>query len=89
MSCWAPRRVWLILVAATFVSLLLSTDAVAGSWREIASCCVLAVALWKVRLVGMAFMDLRDAPTALRRLFEGYTVVIGLVLTGLYLAGSG
>lgn len=48
---------------------------------------MLVVALVKVRLVGLYFMELRSAPVALRGLFEGWIVVTGSVLIGLYLSG--
>lgn len=41
---------------------------------------IVGIALVKVRLIGIHFMDLRAAPPPLRLLFEGYTVALFLVL---------
>lgn len=78
--------VWVVLVGATIVSWILGTDH-GGAGHRTASLLVILVAFVKLRLVGLHFMELRDAPPALRGIFEGYCVVVcGLVL-GLYLAG--
>jgi hypothetical protein len=46
---------------------------------------IFVVAFVKVRFVGLYFMELRQAPVILRSLFEGWCVVVCLLLAGLYL----
>ncbi|WP_294009930.1 cytochrome C oxidase subunit IV family protein [Streptomyces sp.] len=45
----------------------------------------MAIALIKVRLVGLHFMELRNAPAALRGAFEAYVAATGATLLALYL----
>jgi hypothetical protein len=45
------------------------------------------VAAIKVRLIGLDFKELRSAPMPLRIAFESYCLVLGAVLSGLYLSG--
>jgi len=77
--------VWLALIGATAVAALLGTEGGTTSHRA-ASIGILAVAFTKVRLVGLYFMELRDAPVALRLIFEGYCAVVFVTVLGLYLA---
>ena len=72
---------WLILVAATLVSWLVGAEHGTGSLVAVV---VLAIAAVKIRLVGLDFMELRHAPTALRVAFESYCVALWAVLAGLY-----
>jgi Prokaryotic Cytochrome C oxidase subunit IV len=77
--------IWLILVAATTVSWLLGTDHGLGNQgHRPASTVIFLVALFKVRLVGLYFMGLRDAPPVLRGLFEGYCLAVCALLIGFY-----
>jgi hypothetical protein len=46
---------------------------------------IIAVAVFKLRLVGIYFMELREAPLPLRGIFEGYCVVLLGLLVGMYL----
>lgn len=75
---------WLVLVAATLVSFALGADHGTGSVMVVV---VLAIAAIKVRLVGLDFMELRNAPVLLRVAFEGYCVALWAMLSGLYLFG--
>jgi hypothetical protein len=43
------------------------------------------VAVFKVRLAGLYFMELRDGPRSLRGLFERYCAVLAVVLNGMLL----
>lgn len=72
---------WLILVAATLASFALGADHGTGALVAIA---VLAIAAFKVRLVGLDFMELRHAPIPLRAAFEVYCVALWALLSGLY-----
>jgi hypothetical protein len=78
--------VWLLLVVATLLSWYLGDGHGA---REVATVGVLVVAFAKVYLVGRYFMELRDAPRALRYGFAGWCAVMCVVLSTLYLAGGG
>ncbi|MFE2419834.1 cytochrome C oxidase subunit IV family protein [Streptomyces hokutonensis] len=70
------------LVLATLSSWLLGIE---GSTSTAIGCAVVAIALIKVRLVGLHFMELRNAPAALRVAFEIYVAVTGTTLLTLYL----
>jgi hypothetical protein len=73
---------WLVLIAATLLSYALGAEHDPGSVTVVA---VLGIAAFKIRLVGLDFMELRSAPIPLRVAFEGYCVVLWGVLSGLYL----
>ena len=79
---------WLALTSLTVVSWVLGTQhGLGGGGHVPASLLIFVVAIFKVRLVGLYFMELRDAPLALRAIFEGYCVVLLGVLVGMYLLG--
>ncbi|WP_183518218.1 cytochrome C oxidase subunit IV family protein [Mycolicibacterium sp. BK634] len=73
---------WLILVVLTLASFVLGADHGTGSLIAVG---VLAIAAFKVRLVGLDFMELRHAPIPLRAIFEVYCVALWALLSGLYL----
>lgn len=75
--------VWAVLVAATAISWFVGDDHGVGT-GDAAAWAVIAIAFAKVWLVGMHFMELRHAPRLLRRLFEGWVVVVPVVLAVLY-----
>ena len=74
--------VWLALVAVTIVSWAVGADHEVGSGIAVV---VLALAVIKVRFVGLDFMELRNAPLPLRAAFEAYCVILWMVLGGMYL----
>jgi hypothetical protein len=74
--------VWLALVAVTIVSWAVGADHEVGSGVGVV---VLALALIKVRFVGLDFMELRTAPLFLRGIFEAYCIILWMVLAGMYL----
>lgn len=79
--------VWAILIAATCSSWWLGSEhGSASTSYATASVVILAVACIKMRLVGLYFMELKDAPFALRALFEGYVVGVWGLMVGLYWA---
>jgi hypothetical protein len=80
--------VWLLLIVATLVSWQLGADHGLGSDDDhtASSIFVIVIAIAKVRLVGLYFMELRCAPTVLRALFEAYCAVVGALVVGMYLA---
>jgi hypothetical protein len=56
----------------------------AGDDHSSSSVAICVVAVFKVRLVGMYFMELRHAPLALRGMFEGYCLALLGLLIGMY-----
>jgi caa(3)-type oxidase subunit IV len=84
----AARRVtlvWLALLALTFASFVVGVEQGAGV-ASAAAVVIIGVALFKVRLIGIHFMDLRVAPRPLRLIFEGYVLVVFIVLVVIDLA---
>lgn len=82
LFCARSTVVWLGLVIATLVSFTIGFDHGIGSGVAL---WVLALALIKVRYVGLDFMELREAPLILRGIFETYCLALWLVLAGMYL----
>lgn len=76
--------VWFVLIAATLLSFFLGTGHGIDS-HQVASIAILLVAFVKVLLVGMYFMELREAPNALRGLFLGYCLVVFALTSALFL----
>jgi len=76
--------VWVVLIVATAATWTLGTNHGFGN-HTLASVVILLIAFIKVRLVGLYFMELRDAPAALRGLFEGYCVVACTIVIGVFL----
>jgi Prokaryotic Cytochrome C oxidase subunit IV len=78
--------VWALLTGLTVISWLLGTqNGLGGADHVPASLAIIAVAIFKIRLVGLYFMELREAPWALRGAFEGYCVLLLGLLCGMYL----
>lgn len=77
--------VWFVLIGATLVSWHLGADHGIQNHR-VATVLILLVAFIKVRFVGLYFMELRNAPIRLRRIFETHCVIVCSVVEGLYLA---
>ncbi len=76
--------IWLVLILATTTSWVLGTEHAITN-HTFASVVILIIAFVKVRLVGLYFMELRDAPTILRGLFEAYCLIVGAVVIGVFL----
>lgn len=74
--------IWAALVVLTIISWQVGTH---GSDHERATVIVLALAFIKIRLIGLDFMELRDAPIGLRLSFEIYVIAIGALLIAMYL----
>jgi hypothetical protein len=70
--------IWFALIIATAVSWALGAHHGVGA--TLASVAVILVAGFKARCIGLYFMELREAPTMLRGIFEAY---VGIVTTGL------
>jgi hypothetical protein len=75
--------VWAALVVFTVISFLLGGEHLIDN-KTLAAVIVVGIAAFKVRLVGLHFMELKGAPIALRGVFEGYCVVLFVALMGIY-----
>lgn len=74
--------IWLVLLAATAASWRLGVHGVAGI-DEVSGgvgALVIAIAMVKVRLVAMHFMEVRHAPRLLRVILEVYCAAVLAVL---------
>jgi hypothetical protein len=78
--------VWLLLLVVTLCSW---ESAVMAGGRHIAATLVLLLAFFKVRLVGLEFMELRSAPPPLHIAFEVWVVGVCVMLLGLYWQATG
>ena len=78
--------VWLLLIAATLLTWSLGTDHGLGLSQLLPTAVViLLIAIVKVRFIGLYFMELREAPPALRAVFEIYCAAVFLTLSAMYL----
>jgi heme/copper-type cytochrome/quinol oxidase subunit 4 len=75
--------VWVMLIAATFVSWFLGADHGIRD-HHVATAVILLVAFVKVRFVGLYFMELRDAPRRLRTLFEVHCATVCATMLTVY-----
>lgn len=75
--------VWGLLVAATLLSFWLGADHGISS-DNTRTIVIIVVAFIKLRLIGLYFMELREAPTKLRSAFEGYCLAACATLIGFY-----
>ena len=82
----AQLTTWLVLITATALTAVLGLEQ-ASSEAAVAGVALLVIGFVKLRLVGIHFMELGNAPVPLRLLFEGYVVVVFTVLVVLYLVG--
>lgn len=84
-----PRRavvVWAVLVVITGVTFWLGADhPLAAVSVRLGSALAIVLAFVKVWFVGMDFMEIRHAPTALKVVFHIWLAVIGGGLLALYL----
>lgn len=84
--------VWIILSAATAASWTLGNTSVAFADTSALAwdtSLILLLALVKVRLVLMHFMEVRHAPSGLRLLCEAWLAGLGCLLIGLHLRSLG
>ena len=82
LALFATRKaaLWLVLVALTILSLEFFLGIAAGENRRVASTAVIVIAFVKVRIVGLDYMELRNAPLPLRILFEAWAGVLMLLI---------
>ncbi len=79
--------VWLLLMLATGLSWQVGTDPSGDiidnpAWMAVT---VLLVAMFKIRLVLLHFMEVRQAPQALRLVCEAWVMLVSVSLIGMYL----
>lgn len=77
--------VWMALVAATVLTAVVGIEQHGDSTSV--GLLLLAIAFVKIRLVALHFMEIREAPVALRVLVEGYVAVTFVALVAIYLLG--
>jgi hypothetical protein len=94
VSTTSNRRlliVWAILASMTLVYVWLdhSVDQ-SGTLKAstVVTVSVIVIALIKVRIIFREFMEVRHAPVLLRRLTDGWVVLIGVCLLTSYFVGS-
>jgi hypothetical protein len=75
--------VWMLLVAATVLTAVLGLEQHGGSTTV--GLVLLAIAFVKIRLVALHFMEVREAPLALRLLVEAYVGGTLVTLVAIYL----
>lgn len=80
----SATNIWVVLMLATCVSWWLAHGGGPVPGHVAASMVIVVVAFAKIRLIGLYFMELRDAPVALRALFEAYVAVVGGGVIGMY-----
>ena len=68
-----------MLIALTFASFLVGIEQSVDA-ANAAAVAIVGLALFKVRLIGIHFMDLRVAPLPLRLIFEGYVLAVFVAL---------
>jgi heme/copper-type cytochrome/quinol oxidase subunit 4 len=75
-------NVWLVMMALTVVTTWgLSNDVFSPA---VAVAGIFLIAALKVRFVMLDFMELRDAPTPARIVFQGWIVVVIAVILGFW-----
>lgn len=67
--------VWVLLLVLTFGSFVVGIEQTEG-FASIGAVVIIGIALFKVRLIGLHFMDVRAAPLLLHAVFEGYLLVV-------------
>jgi hypothetical protein len=83
--------VWAILTSMTLVYVCLDHSVDQNGTLKastVVTVSVIMIALIKVRIIFREFMEVRHAPTLLRRLTDGWVVLIGICLLGSYFVGS-
>jgi len=81
--------VWLILSAITLVYLWVGSVDPARTLRPsaVVTSSAIVLALIKVRVIFREFMETRHAPVLLRRLTDGWVLLIAVCLLGSYFVG--
>ncbi|OBF04252.1 hypothetical protein A5730_19795 [Mycobacterium sp. ACS4054] len=80
--------VWLILASLTLTYLWIDRSA-GGSLRSsaVVTSSVIVIALVKVRIIFLEFMEVRNAPVLLCRLTDAWVAVMAAAMLGCYFVG--
>jgi predicted membrane channel-forming protein YqfA (hemolysin III family) len=78
-----PIHIWLILIAASLLSWLLTEDTQAAKWGATG---VILIAALKVNLVVAHFMELKWQPAPYRFVLLGWILLVTSIIIGGYLA---
>jgi hypothetical protein len=93
MSITSSKRLliaWAILTTMTLLYVWLDHSADRHGTLEpstVVTVSAIVIALIKVRIIFREFMEVRHAPTLLRRLTDGWVVLIGVCLLTTYFVG--
>lgn len=79
--------IWLLLVVATALSLGMG-HGVGTSDVRIASVAIIVITFVKVRFVVFEFMEIRDAPTWMQRVGDGWVVLVAGLLIARFLIAA-
>lgn len=79
----SPLVVWLLLVGATAAAYLTQLDAAHG-FPRVAGSIVLLLAFAKAWLIGMRYMELKQAPAVLRLAYQSWVIAVGGALIILF-----
>jgi hypothetical protein len=74
-----------MVLFATAISFSVSHDSSIGIWAGITT---LVIAYFKARFVMLDFMELRHAPSSWRLAFEGWFLMVSIVLITVYAMGE-
>jgi hypothetical protein len=83
--------VWAILTAMTLVYVWLDHSVDRNGTQQastVVTVSAIVIALIKVRIIFREFMEVRHAPALLRRLTDGWVILIGVCLLTTYFVGS-
>jgi cytochrome c oxidase subunit IV len=83
--------VWVILTSMTLAYIWIDHTAdTDGSFNasNVVTVSAIVIALVKVRIIFREFMEVRHAPALLRRLTDGWVILIAACLLGSYFIGS-
>ncbi|MGV0794078.1 cytochrome C oxidase subunit IV family protein [Mycolicibacterium sp. XJ1819] len=79
---------WGVLTVLTLISWMLGVEHGFGSDKHVpASIVIMVVAVFKIRMIGLYFMELQDAVFGLRAALEAYCLILFALLISLYLWG--
>ncbi|AMK19839.1 MULTISPECIES: cytochrome C oxidase subunit IV family protein [Sphingobium] len=79
----SPVTIWAILVVATLASYLFQLEAMKFDPRIVGSA-ILVIAFFKVRLIGLRYMEIDEAILPLRLAFEAWVFAVAIALLTLF-----
>lgn len=94
MSATSNKRLLIVLLILTGMTLAYvwidHTADQNGTFRAstVVTVSTIMIALVKVRIIFREFMEVRHAPVLLRRITDGWVILVGVALLGSYFIGS-